>query len=245
MDDGELLVPVRVSDEHLEHEPVDLRLRKGIRPLGLDRILRRHHEERRRDDVRVVADGDLVLLHHLEECRLHLRRRAVDLVCEEEVAEDRAEVGLEPTLIGSVDTGPDEVGGDEVGRELDPPERAAEHGGGRLDRQRLGEARHALDQEMAAGDEAHEHALEHLVLTGDHALHLDEGLLEPGARPFEVALGRRLRERARRDDGLAFRSGHVWLLASTSAASGRAARPSPDGSRSRRGRCCGVVTRPA
>ena len=56
--------------------------------------------------------------------------------------------------------------------------RAAEHGRRRLDRQRLREAGHALDQEMAARDEADEHALEHLVLAGDHPLDLDERLLE-------------------------------------------------------------------
>ena len=31
MDDGELLVALRVADEHLEHEPVDLRLGKRVR----------------------------------------------------------------------------------------------------------------------------------------------------------------------------------------------------------------------
>ena len=86
---------------------------------------------------------------------------------------------------------PDEVGRDEVGRELDPLERAAEHGGGRLDRQRLREAGDALDQQVAAGDEADEHALEHLVLTGDHALDLDQRLLEQRARLALLALGRR------------------------------------------------------
>ena len=135
-----------------------------------------------------------------------------------------------PALVGPVDARPDEVGGDEVGRELDPPERAAEHGRGRLDRQRLREAGDALDQEVAAGDEADEHALEHLVLPGDHALDLDERLLEESARLVGVALcgvGRRL---GRRDGGLALRCGHVRSSRRRRSASGRrAARPSPDG----------------
>ena len=37
---------------------------------------------------------------------------------------------------------------------------------------------HALDQEVAAGQQADEHALEHRVLPGDHPLDLEEGLLE-------------------------------------------------------------------
>jgi hypothetical protein len=56
---------------------------------------------------------------------------------------------------------------------------------------------------VAAGDEADEDALEHLVLARDDALHLDERLLEERARLLRVALG------DRRDGGLAFRCGHV------------------------------------
>ena len=98
LDDGELLVVLRVADQHLQHEAVDLRLGQRIRPLGLDRVLRRHHEERIGNGMRVVADRHLVLLHDLEQRRLHLRRRAVDLVREEEVAEDGAELGVERTV---------------------------------------------------------------------------------------------------------------------------------------------------
>ena len=127
---------------------------------------------------RVVPDRHLSLLHHLEQRRLHLGGRAVDLVRKEEVAEDRPFLGVERSRVGPIDAGADEVARHEVRRELDTPEGAAEHGGGRLDRQRLGEAGHAFDQEVAARDEAHEDALEHLVLPGDHALHLDERLLQ-------------------------------------------------------------------
>jgi hypothetical protein len=198
--DGQLFVPVRVADEHLEHEAVDLCLRERVRALGLDRILGRHHEERIRHEMRVGADRDLVLLHHLEERGLHLRRRAVDLVGEEEVAEHRAEVGLEPAVVRTIDARSDEVRRHEVGGELDAAERPAEHRRRRLDRERLREAGDALDQEVAARDEADEHALEHLVLTCDDALDLDERFLEPRTRFRSLSLdlgrcghGRRLR----------------------------------------------------
>ena len=131
--------------------------------------------------MRVVADRHLPLLHHLEQRRLHLGRRAVDLVGEQEVAEDRAFLGVEAAGVGAVDARADEVARHEIRCELHPPERAAEHRGGGLDRQRLGEAGDALDQEVASRDEAHEHALEHLVLARDHALDLDQRLLELGA----------------------------------------------------------------
>ena len=50
--------------------------------------------------------------------------------------------------------------------------------GERLDRHRLGEAGHALDEEVAAGEQRHQHPLEQHVLTDDGPLHLVEGLLE-------------------------------------------------------------------
>ena len=125
-----------------------------------------------------MADRDLPLLHDLEQRRLHLGGRAVDLVGEQEVAEDRAELGVELVLVRAEDPRADEVARHEVGRELDPRERAAEDGRGRLDRQGLGEAGHALDQEMAAGEKAHEQPLEHLFLPGDDAPDLEERLFE-------------------------------------------------------------------
>ena len=94
--------------------------------------------------MRVVPDRDLALLHHLEQGGLHLRRSAVDLVREQEVAEDRAELGLE--LARPEDARAHEVRRNEVRRELHARERAAEDVGGRLDRQRLRQAGHALDQ---------------------------------------------------------------------------------------------------
>ena len=125
-----------------------------------------------------MADRHLALLHDLEQRGLHLRRRAVDLVREEEVAEDGAELGVERALLRAVDARPDEVRRDEVGRELHPRERPAEDPRGRLDGQRLRKARNALDEEMALREEAHEHALEHRVLPGDDPADLEERLLE-------------------------------------------------------------------
>ena len=40
---------------------------------------------------------------------------------------------------------------------------------------------HALDQEVAAREQANEHALEHLFLTRDHAPDLEQRLLELAA----------------------------------------------------------------
>ena len=67
----------------------------------------------------LAVDGDLALLHRLEQRRLRLRRGPVDLVGEHDVGEQRAR--LEAELLGRalVDADADEVGGQQVGRELD------------------------------------------------------------------------------------------------------------------------------
>ena len=179
--DGDLVLDLRVVDGELEEEAVELRLGERVGALGLDRVLRRQHQERARHLVGGAADRDLALLHHLEQRGLDLGRRAVDLVGQQEVGEDRPELGAELAVVGLPDAGADEVGGDEVGRELDAAEGAAEHVGERPHGQRLGEAGHALEQDVAAGQQRDEHALEHRVLADDDALALPQGGLQRAA----------------------------------------------------------------
>ena len=192
MHDGQLLVVRGVVDEDLQHEAIDLGLRQGIRPLGLDRILGCHHEERVGNRVRRVTDRHLVLLHHLEQRGLHLRRCAVDLVREQEVREHGTEVGVERARVRPVDPRADEVRRHEVGRELDAVEGTAEDIGGGLDGQGLGETGNALDQQVAAGEEARQDSLQHLVLSGDHAPDLEEGSLQHLLRLLRLGCGRLL-----------------------------------------------------
>ena len=121
----------------------------------------------------LLADGDLALLHRLEQRGLHLGRGAVDLVGEEDVAEDRA--GLEAELalaaLGIVDLGAGDVGGQQVRRELDAAEVGVEVLGHRLDGPGLGEAGQALDQQVAVGEQADQHALDHAGLAEDLGVH--------------------------------------------------------------------------
>ena len=177
LDDDELLGLGRVADDDLHHESVDLGLRQGVGALGLDRVLRREDEERVRDLVGLAADRDLALLHDLEQRALDLGRRPVDLVGEQQVREDRPERRPELARLLVVDPRADEVGRDEVRRELDALELAADRVGHGLDRHRLGEARHALDEDVAADEQRDDEPLEEVVLADDDLLHLVEQAL--------------------------------------------------------------------
>ena len=61
-----------------------------------------------------------------------------------------------------------DVGGHEVGRELDAPEIPAQQIGEHLDHHRLGQAGHADHQRVAAGDETREQQSNHFVLADKH-----------------------------------------------------------------------------
>ena len=123
-----------------------------------------------------VADG--VFLHGLQQGGLGLGRGAVQFVRQKQVGEDRA--GLEPERpsAGAVvllhHLGAKDVGGHQVGRELDPAELQRQGLSEGSDQQRLAQPRHALDQAVTARQEADQQLFDHSVLA-DHGL-ADGGL---------------------------------------------------------------------
>src|SRR6266550_5200058 len=179
-DHDELVHFARIADQYLHHETVDLGFGQLVDTLRLDRVLSRHHEERIRHFVRLAADGHLPLLHDLKQRALDLRWCPVDLVGEEEVREDRAKRRLEITGPLVVDARSDEVRGDKIGRELDALELAGNRLRDGLDRECLRKPGHALDEKMAARQEADQETLEQMILPDDDLLDLEQQ--PPGVR---------------------------------------------------------------
>ena len=101
-DDGHLVVLRQVVDRHVEHEAVELGLGQRVGAFHLDGVLRGEDEERLVQRVAHAGGGHLVLLHRLEQGRLRLGRRAVDLVGQDHVGEDRALDERHPPLAGPV-----------------------------------------------------------------------------------------------------------------------------------------------
>ncbi len=127
--------------------------------------------ERCRHIVTLAGDGDMVLLHGLQQRRLCLGARAVDLVGHQQLGEDRPldEAETAPAARPPVfqHLGADDVGRHKVGRELDALGVEPQYPAQRLDQQRLGEAGHADQQGMPAGEDGDERALDHLLLAED------------------------------------------------------------------------------
>jgi len=155
-------------DEELEHEPVDLGFGQRVRAFLLDRVLRREHEKRLIELECRAADRDLFFLHRLEQRRLNLGGRTVDLVGENDVREDRSALDRELPGRLIVDLSPQHVRWKQIGRELDAMERGIDRLSERSHRERLGETGHTLEQHVAAGEQADEQSVDHVVLA-DHA----------------------------------------------------------------------------
>ena len=115
--------------------------------------------------MRLAVDRDLALLHGLEECGLRPRRRAVDLVGEQDVGEGDAREEDVLAHLGRVDAR-DRVRG-RVRRELDALELRAEHVGHRAAEQRLRASRRALDQDVTLGECSDEQQVDGLPLPDD------------------------------------------------------------------------------
>jgi hypothetical protein len=181
LDDDLLLGSARIADLDHEQESIDLRFGQPVGALLLDRVLRRHDDEGLLERVGAVADRDLALLHRLEQRALHLGRSAVDLVGQDEVREDRAELRGELTLQVVVDDGADEIRRQEVRRELHTRELRADGVAERAHRQRLRESGHALEQDVAATEQADEDALDHVGLADDHLADLGHQVVDEAA----------------------------------------------------------------
>ena len=177
VEDHDLLDRLGVAEPDPEHEPVELGLRQGERALVLDGVLGGDDEERVGHRVGRAVDRRLALLHRLEEGRLGLGRRPVDLVGEDDLGHDRARPELELLVLLVVDREAGHVRGQQVRRELDPPEAAAEAAGDGLREDRLAGAGHVLDQEVAAAEEGDEGEPDLVVLADDDVFDIGEDLL--------------------------------------------------------------------
>lgn len=146
--DRPLGLDIRQVQHHVQQEPIQLRLGQGKRPLVLYRVLRRHHKERIGQAVRLASRGDLPLAHRLQQRRLHLGRRPVDLVHQHQVMKHRPFDELETAIARLVDRRAGQVGGHQVGRALDARERAFHRPRQAFHRPRLGQPRRAFHQQV-------------------------------------------------------------------------------------------------
>ncbi|MNE67720.1 hypothetical protein D3C80_1633420 [compost metagenome] len=149
LQDGELHGGAGVIHHEFQQEAVELGLRQGIGPLLFYRVLRgRHHKERRQAPA-LLAHGDLLLGHGLQQGGLHLGRGPVYLVRQHQVVEQWAGLEHEAGILGVKHLAAGEIGREQVRGELDTGEAPFDGAGQRLDGPGLGKAGGPLDQHMS------------------------------------------------------------------------------------------------
>ena len=169
---------VGVAHRGLHQEAVELRLGQPVGAGLLDRVLGGDDQERPADRVGDAVDGDPALLHHLEQRRLGLGRGAVDLVGQHDGVEDRAGVEVEGALVLVVDRHAGDVGGQQVGRELDAGVAALDGVGQRPRQHRLAGAGEVLEQDVALGQQAGQRQAHDVALAQHGLLHVVGQLVE-------------------------------------------------------------------
>src|SRR5262249_15752252 len=109
-------------------------------------------------------------LHGFEQRALRLRCGAIDFIGEQELREDRSAAELEAVTAirsGSHYVRAHDVRRHKIGRELNATKIQRECPGKRLHQLRLAQPRHALEQNIAAGDDRSKHAFDDTLLADD------------------------------------------------------------------------------
>ena len=111
-----------------------------------------------------------LFLHGFEQGSLGFRGGAVDFVGKDDIGKDRALDKLELAVFVEY-LGASDVGGHEVGGELDTAEREAEGFRKGVYHQRLGQTRNADKQAVPTREDRKQEAVHGLVLTHNHLGH--------------------------------------------------------------------------
>ena len=168
VEDAHLVLHAGIPERGAEEEAVELSLRQRERSFLLDRVLGRDQEEGIGQRLRRAVHRHLPFGHRLEQCRLRLRQRAVDLVDEEDVREDRPGSKLELAGLRIPDRQPGHIGRLQVGRALNAADLGAPDGAA----DRSGEhglccAGNVLEQNMPLARERTQREAHRLVLAED------------------------------------------------------------------------------
>jgi hypothetical protein len=175
-----------VAEAGAHEEAVELGLGQLVGARLLDRVLGGDHHERTTHVVGPAVDGDVALLHHLEQRRLGLGRGTVDLVGKDDAVEDGSGVEGELAVGLVVDSDAGDVGRQQVRGELDAGERALQGLRQRPGHHRLARARQVLEQEVPARDQAGERQSHDVPLAQHRRLDVAHDPVEGVGVPADV-----------------------------------------------------------
>src|SRR5688572_8572744 len=122
-----------------------------ISSLLLYRVLRSHHHKWRRYLVSMPIDRNLSFFHHFKQCGLCFGGGAVDLIYQNNIAEDGPFVEFKGRFFWVENTGADHIARHHIGRKLYTRKTNGYTPAEQFGRERFGHARHTFDQYMPVG----------------------------------------------------------------------------------------------
>ena len=158
---------IGIAELDAHQEAIELRLGQRKRADLIRRILRRDDEERFVERIGLAVGRDLVFLHGFEQRALRLGRRAIDFVGQHQLREHRSAVEAELSGLRLEDRDADDVGRQQVARELDALVAEPERRGERVRKRGLADAGNVLDQQVTAREQAGEAQANLLLLAED------------------------------------------------------------------------------
>ena len=173
----QLVLHRRIAEAEPHQKAVELSLGQRKGPFVIDGVLRGDDQERRAELVRGAVHRDAAFAHRFEQSRLRARRGPVDFVGQHDLGKDRAGAELELGRLLVEDRSAGHVGRQQVGRALNPLERAAHAAGQRPGEHRLGDARHVLQQNVPFAEPGNQRQDQLLPLADDGLLDVGDDLL--------------------------------------------------------------------
>lgn len=173
---------VGIAQLQAQQEAVELRIGQRVGARQVDRILGGDDEERIRQPVAAPVHGDLVFGHRFQQRALGARRRAVDLVGEQDLGEHRAGMELELARGRIEHRHADHVGRQQVGGELHALELQAQRRRQRMRERGLAQPGQVLDQQMPVGQQRDEGQAHRLRLAEHQRVDLRLRLFEGAAQ---------------------------------------------------------------
>ncbi len=162
---------LRVGDVDLEEEAIKLRFGQGVGAFLFDGVLGGEDVEGFGERVLVAAGGDAAFLHGLEQGGLGSWAGAVDFVCHQKLAEDRAGDETEAASAGLFvkHFAADDIGGHQIGGELNPFSGKAKNDAQGFDEAAFAQAREADEKNVSAAEQGHEGFVDDFLLAEDDA----------------------------------------------------------------------------
>ena len=169
-EDGYFFLLRGIAHGQAQEETIHLRGGQHKCALMLDGVLRCQHEEGIRQRIRLAVDGRLALFHGFQQRGLRARNGAVDLIGQQDVGVHRAALELKIAALLVIDHHAYDVRGQQIGRELQTAEIAAQGDGQRANQRGFAAAGQIAEQHMAAGEDGHENQVDLMLLADDDLL---------------------------------------------------------------------------